>query len=57
MKYKATVEIKGRIEIEVDTTDIVKAAKIASEAIYANNKFDELDGFSVETIRVERTLS
>lgn len=57
MKYKATVEIKGRIEIEVDTTDIVKAAKIASEAIYANNKFDELDGFSAETIRVERTLS
>lgn len=57
MKYKVTLEVIGRYELELEAIDIGKAAKDA-EMIFDNKKdYNDIPDLIGRAIRVERTLS
>ena len=57
MKYKVTLEIKGKYELELEAVDLGKAAAKA-EQIFANKKdYNDIADLTGQAIRVERTLS
>lgn len=57
MKYKVTLEVKGKYELELEAVDLGKAAAKA-EQIFANKKdYNDIADLAGQAIRVERTLS
>lgn len=54
MRYKVTLEVRGRYELELEAIDIGKAAEKA-EQIFDNKKdYNDVADLVGETVRVER---
>ena len=57
MKYKVTLEIYGKYEMEIEALDPGKAATKAEE-IFANKaNYNDVEDLTGETIRIERIKS
>lgn len=57
MRYKVTLEVKGKYELELEAENLGKAAAKAEE-IFANKKdYNDIANLMGQAIRVERTLS
>lgn len=57
MKYKVTLEITGKYEMEIDAYDLAKASAKAEE-IFANKaNYNDISNLIGETVCVERIKS